>query len=176
MKKGLKIIVLVVLVIGLIFGIYKLASYKEPPFDIKIEFSPKYTVINQTKIPYLDTIVQAGLISLNSDSVNIRIFPLEIAKNIQIQGVDLKAFVTGTGSVYVIYIEDSGRSKDIEILSHELVHLKQYQDKRLVINGQVSIWLGDTLNIKSYNDRPWEIEAFRKQGELDKNIRKLLYN
>lgn len=55
-------------------------------------------------------------------------------------------------------------------LAHEMVHVKQYVRGQyrgeLSRNGKMKrIWLGKTYSV-AYLKRPWEKEAFRREGEL----------
>lgn len=55
------------------------------------------------------------------------------------------------------------------ILCHELWHLKQYQEGRLVISQDHKkvTWEGKEFdNSKEYDMRPWENEAFSQQNKL----------
>lgn len=60
------------------------------------------------------------------------------------------------------------------ILCHELWHLKQYQEGRLVVSQDHKkvIWEGKEYdNTKEYDTRPWENEAFSKQNKLWKSYK-----
>ena len=55
-------------------------------------------------------------------------------------------------------------------LAHEMVHAKQYirgqYRAEWARNGKVKkLWLGKTYSV-AYLKRPWELEAFRREGEL----------
>jgi hypothetical protein len=55
-------------------------------------------------------------------------------------------------------------------LAHEMVHAKQYvrgqYRAELSRNGKVKkLWLGRVYSV-AYLKRPWELEAFRREGEL----------
>jgi hypothetical protein len=55
-------------------------------------------------------------------------------------------------------------------LAHEMVHAKQYirgqYRAEWACNGKVKkLWLGKTYSV-AYLKRPWELEAFRREGEL----------
>ena len=55
-------------------------------------------------------------------------------------------------------------------LAHEMVHAKQYvrgqYRSELSRNGRMKkIWLGKQYSV-AYMKRPWEIEAFSREGEL----------
>lgn len=60
------------------------------------------------------------------------------------------------------------------ILCHELWHLKQYQEGRLVVSQDHKkvVWEGKEYdNTKEYDTRPWENEAFSKQNKLWKSYK-----
>lgn len=55
-------------------------------------------------------------------------------------------------------------------LAHEMVHAKQYirgqYRAELSRNGKMKrFWLGKQYSVE-YRKRPWEVEAFRREGEL----------
>jgi hypothetical protein len=52
----------------------------------------------------------------------------------------------------------------IRTLFHELVHLKQYVDGRLV-NGSPNTWKGHVYT-ETYTNLPWEIEAFDLEEKM----------
>ncbi|HRT03891.1 MAG TPA: hypothetical protein P5513_08125, partial [Candidatus Diapherotrites archaeon] len=63
-------------------------------------------------------------------------------------------------------------------LSHEFVHIDQYDRGDLKIIGNYFIWKGDTVDMRDvkYEYRPFEKEAFSKQSYITKKLVKLLYN
>ena len=55
-------------------------------------------------------------------------------------------------------------------LAHEMVHVKQYVRGHYKVtpsrNGKLKkFWLGKTYSVQ-YHKRPWELEAFGREGEL----------
>ncbi len=61
------------------------------------------------------------------------------------------------------------------VLCHEAVHLAQYISGRLKYNHKTGVctWNGQSYAADyPYRSRPWEIEAFAKQGKLLKDYRK----
>ena len=68
----------------------------------------------------------------------------------------------------IIIISKRLSVKDIiRTLFHELVHVRQYESKRLKHNG---IWEGRTYDCE-YDKLPWEVEAF----ELEERMMKFFY-
>lgn len=53
----------------------------------------------------------------------------------------------------------------IRTLFHELVHVKQYVEGRLVTEGEVNRWEG-IVWIDKYENLPWEVEAFKLEEEI----------
>lgn len=49
-------------------------------------------------------------------------------------------------------------------LFHELVHVKQYEDGRLIYNSQR--WLDAKKNNLTYTELPWEVEAFELEEKM----------
>jgi hypothetical protein len=179
MKKILKISGIVLIILLIILILYKIFTYKEQSFN-KFEFKSYNYVFNMTQIPYLDTIVHSGLQALDIDSVIVVIKPL-IDKEVVIPGdLIVKAYIKGTGFQYIIFIDKLNRYESITTLSHELIHLKQYYNKDLILldNIKIPIWKGDTIDVKdyTYENRPWEKEAYNNQNKIASEMKLLLYN
>lgn len=69
--------------------------------------------------------------------------------------------------VYIMYVKDGFH--DIDILCHEIVHLDQYERGDLFISPDYKeiTWEGRKYDASlPYDERPWENEAFFKQGAL----------
>lgn len=75
-----------------------------------------------------------------------------------------------------IVIEDSTPNLVIGNIAHELTHVKQYEDRDLLVDGQYIIWkrtekflLRDYSTNKKYDVHvkwPWEAEAYKNQKIL----------
>lgn len=178
MKKFLKIIGIILAILILIFIIYKIFTYKEQTFN-KFDFKNYHHVFNMTETLYLDTIVHSGLQSLNIDSVIVIIKPLKDKEGLLPGDLVTKAYIKTNGVQYIIFIDKSNRIDNITILSHELIHLKQYYKNELILinDGKTPIWKGDTINLKNYTyeNRPWEKEAFDNQNRIASEMKKMLY-
>lgn len=178
MKKIIKIAGIIMLILLIIFVVYKISTYKEKTFN-KFPFKRYHYVYNLTQVSYLDTIVHAGLQTLNIDSVTVVIKPLINKEGILPGDLITKAYIRGEGFQYIIFIDKFNRDENITTLSHELIHLKQYYkfEMKLVNKGTIPIWKGDTINIKNYTyeNRPWEKEAYDNQYKIESQIKKILY-
>jgi predicted metallopeptidase len=178
MKKIFKVLIIVVLVIIVFFLIKN--SRKETYFK-PVSLSTTNTITNGGNSPFMDTIVSVGLDVLNVNNCNIVIKSMD--DNIKNRffnqnGLNLQAAVVGTNDMYDIFIDNINKSETITVLSHELVHLKQYNSGDLnVVGGGIVIWKGNKINVLDipYEQRPWEIEAFNKQGDVASKIIKIIY-
>jgi len=179
MSKPIKIIGIILFSFILIFIAYEIfIPTKDYPFS-KIEIVNYHHLYNLTNRTYLDTIVESGLQSLKIDTVTVVIKNID-KSSIVINGedIDLKAYIVVNNDTYYIFIGDYSRNESITILSHELIHLRQYYDKMLLISRTgVYLWLGDVIDISNmdYNQRPWEIEAFDNQSDNANAMKYILY-
>jgi len=176
-KKILKIIGIILLIFLIMFVVWKIISYEEKTFNT-IAFEPGHKIFNTTEQNYLDTIVHAGIQNIDIDSIIIVIKPLINKSDILTHGdIDLKAHIVGEGLQYIIYIDKFSRKENIKILSHELIHLKQYYNKDLTIKNGKVLWKDKEININeySYEKLPWEEEAFNEQHILESKIKGILY-
>jgi len=154
--------------------------YKEQTFN-RIDIETTNMIANRTDRNYLDSIVYVGLNELNLDSVAITI--RQISPEVQAMfdsNSQLKAHIIGKGNQYIIFVDEMSRDEAIKVLSHELIHLKQYYTKKLILEKDKVIWDGrevyqTEINETKYEQRPWEAEAFAGQRGLENKIREILY-
>lgn len=83
-------------------------------------------------------------------------------------------------SIYSVYLDRDLNDRELYVvLCHESIHLKQYMDKRLILNkgSKDSVLFDDKLYFASsdYYNRPWEKEAYNSQYKLVKILKGLLY-
>jgi predicted metallopeptidase len=155
-------------------------SSKEKYFE-SIELSENNTITNFSSHRYVDTVVSVGLDLLNikDNYVTIRDVPEQIVESFKQQNdMDLGASIIGAKDQYIIYINKMSKTTSTKIISHELIHLEQYDSDRLrVIGNGVVMWEGREINVLDipYNDRPWEKEAFKRQDDLEKKLLEKLY-
>ena len=154
--------------------------YKEQTFN-RINIETTNMVANRTDRDYLDSIVYVGLNELNLDSVAITI--RQISPDVQARfdsESQLKAHIIGKENQYIIFVDELSRDEAIKVLSHELIHLKQYYTKKLILEKDKVYWDGreiyqTEINETEYERRPWEAEAFAGQRGLETKIREILY-
>lgn len=174
-----KIVIISLFILSILFFFYLIFFNSSNTFK-NIKNLNKGKIVNTTDDKYIDTILYCGLNLSNIDSINIVILPIENKSKYLYfnDNIEFKALINYYSGVYYLYIDDNTRNENIEIISHEIVHINQYYNKKLILlnNGYV-IWNGDTLNGNkiNYYERPWEIEAFSEQNIIKNKILKILY-
>ena len=175
-----KITIVIGIILLLVIGYFLLRPIEEQYFN-KITIPPTSVVTNQTKDSYLDTIVHVGLNILEIDTVFVQIKKLPKSQKSDDEDIDLVASIISDGkNQFVIFVrENDSRNENIEKISHELIHLRDYYTQKLILFDEWGIIYGDEewedLRSMEYRDRPWEIEAFKEGPILEKKIKNKLY-
>lgn len=180
--KTKKIILGIFLIIGMIAILYFLNKQQKDryftttPIDYDINF-----VMNETEMTFLDTIAYLGMKQLGMESNLIKFIPLSdnAKEEFKIQtDSDLRAHLIYQDKISYIYIDKMTKDESILVMSHEFLHIKQYDSQRLkLIKAGKVVWLGDTIDVVTidYNSRPWEIEAFKEERSFRDSLLKILY-
>ena len=174
MTKKNRNIVIIVLVILLAVLATVLITYREKTFNI-IELGKENAVLNRTDKLYLDTIVSVGLNELGIAGITVLIDPLE--KELTTGEFEIQAHIIGTQNQFIIFTNEFSREKALEVMSHELIHLQQYNTGRLVKTDGGVIWEGyyiESIGEIPYMSRPWELEAFVLGENLKRTLRVIL--
>ena len=92
----------------------------------------------------------------------------------------MQAHIRQTDGGFIIWIAELNRMQNIEVISHELIHLQQYSNKDLILTEENKTLIYKDIkyevgNLPSYDSRPWETEAFAKQEDLKTKIKNILY-
>jgi hypothetical protein len=165
----------------LIIGYFILRPTEERYFD-KITIPPTSVVTNFTNDAYLDTIVHVGLNILEIDTVFIQIRILDSnTVSIDADNEILAGIMSGKGNQYVIVVrKNDSRYENIEKISHELIHLRDYHNKTLILFDNYGAIYGDKewedFRTMEYKQRPWEAAAFKEGPKLANKIREKLYS
>ena len=178
MRKNTIITILILLTLIGLFFLLRYANrveYFEP-----VTLSENNYIINLSEEKYVDTIVSVGLdqLGIKECSVTIEKMPQRIKDLFYEQNqLNLEATVFGDNFMFSILTNDLNRGNSILVLSHELIHLKQYNSGRLVYVGDGFVTFDNKVYKVTdipYNDRPWEKEAFEQQYDLADKVRKIL--
>ena len=146
---------------------------------IEIEVPESVEIINGTNYKKLDAIVKAlayKIFKFNEIRLHIHYLPKHInSGEVQYFGIVEKAFDT-EHSYIILLSKHLGVRRLKRILSHEFVHINQYERYDLIVNGTDFVWKGEEGNFKEipYKDRGFEIEALERQATVLKDLNKIL--
>lgn len=177
MKTKTKLILIVSLILIAIGLLSLLINSNNEDYFNPIELSLNNYVTNNGLPKYLDTIITVSLDVANVQGINLVLDKISSEAQNQFSGGDLKAHMRYAYNHFYLFTDDYGRDESIEIFSHEVIHVQQYFSNDLVYDGVKVYWKGEEfdLNEIEYSDRPWEKEAFEKQGEISKQVKNILY-
>ncbi len=178
MKKNTIITILIVLAL---IGLFFLLQYtNRTQYYNKVTLSGDNYIFNLGEDKYVDTIVSVGLkeLDVKGCSVTIEEMPQKIKDLFYQQNqMNLEATVFGENDMYDILTSNLNRSSAILVISHELIHLKQYRTGRLNYVDDGFVTFDDKVYKVTdipYNNRPWEVEAFNQQHDLARKVEKVL--
>jgi hypothetical protein len=174
---------LIILLIGILVGyaIYKSYQFENSPMKAFSFSEYPNEITNFSSTPYLDTVTHVMLRDMGVFGVRIALHDVTntVSTNIMAGSV-VNGFVAERfdGVIQVFILPDKSKIQTFQILSHELIHVKQLVDGRLnVLDGNTAIWNGDTVDIHKweYKNRPWEVEAYNNQNSIRWNAINFLY-
>lgn len=174
MKKKLLIIIIGLFVI--LFVVYLILNYKDPNRPFKtIELSGGNLIQNNTYPPYYDTVLSVAMDRMGMVGNHVIVSKLSDVAKSQFDG-ELKAHIRYHNKTFYLFVIDMNKSESIEVLSHEVIHMHQYTTGNLVYDGKV-VWMGEVfdLNSQEYEVRPWEKDAFNRQGKLINEVKEVLW-
>jgi len=89
---------------------------------------------------------------------------------------ELKAHIRLFNGVYYLFVGALNRAEAIQVMSHEIVHIQQYNSGELVYENEEVKWQGEVYILdEEYERRPWERDAFSKQNSVESIILNTLY-
>lgn len=170
----LKILGVILLLVLIILIIIK-NGVVERTFN-QVTLSKDNQIYNRTKTPYYDTIMSVGLSSMNIKNVKVIITNLSKEAKNKFEG-ELKAHIRYHQGIFYLFINDESRVASIDIISHEIIHIIQYQSQNLIFENDKVFYKNTEYDLMRipYENRPWEIEAFEKQNEVRNLIEGYLY-
>jgi hypothetical protein len=169
------IVILIILLTTLLISIA--ADSTEKPFN-QIELSENNQIVNNTAISFLDTIASVGLDAAGITGVHLEIYKLTDEAKDNFSGGELNAHIRYHNGIYYMFIDEMSRQKSITVVSHEIVHINQYQTGMLDYLGDRDIlWNGELISLDNveYENRPWETDAYLKETEISTKVSGILY-
>lgn len=180
MNKIKYIILGVVVIIFLFFFMKKILTKKS--FN-DFNFPDTLVVNNYTEHSNADTITMVLLHEIfDYDTMKVNIFDLSNFK--QMRNTEFSGYIIKNRNFdksYDIFIAKKLPISLNKILSHEIIHLNQFETGRLkYVDDQPSkmIYEGDTIDLNSvdYYERPFEKDAFSKQSSITRQLNNTLYS
>lgn len=139
--------------IGAVFigFIYLVATYDSSFNSVDLSHSPN-SVATHNVPSFMDTVAHVGLKEADLESLAVNIYPIPPAMS-ESSKDDLKldAYVVDgvQPNTYSIFIDtDISKTQSIAILSHEIIHIQQRDQGRLIINEHWVVFEGDTIGFK----------------------------
>ena len=177
MKINFKTLGIVTLVIGSI-ALVILALNKDDSEEYfkQVELSNSNNIVNSlNRMHYYDTILAVGMDAAGLNGVTIVLNDLSDAAKNQFNG-ELKAHIRLFDGEYYLFLGSINRNEAITVVSHEIIHMLQYQSGDFIYENEEITWLGTSYSLEGdYETRPWERDAFEKQDNIEKAIRSILY-
>lgn len=177
MKIHSKILGISILIMGfIVLTISSLNNDDTEDYFKEVELSNTNTVINSlNRLHYYDTILIVGMEVAGLNGVTIILNNLSDAAKNQFSG-ELKAHIRLYNGNYYLFLGALNRDEAITVISHEIIHMQQYQSGDFVYENEEITWLGIPYSLDGdYETRPWERDAFEKQNNIEKTIRSVLY-
>jgi len=178
MKNNKLLILIAIVLIGLIsLIIFRSETNEEPSFN-NVELKQGNSIVNGTLPTFYDTILSVGLELAGIEGVTVNIEELSDNAKKQFDG-ELNAHIRYVGGRFYLFIDPLSKRRAITVISHEIIHMKQYLDGTFKYDdaNELITWDGEAYLLEgiNYNDRPWESEAFQLEGQLASQISNLVY-
>ena len=142
----------------------------------EISLSENNSVINKELPAYYDTIISVGLDAAGISGVYVVVGQLTDAAKEQFNG-ELKAHIRFYNGVYYLFTNEMDKAEAIRVISHELIHINQYNTGQLIYDDGEITWNGEKYDLSTldYDYRPWEKDAFDREGDLSNKISEILH-
>lgn len=182
-KNNLKITLVIIAVIAMVVTLMYLSINQHKidnrPFK-KQDFPKTIVVENNTEYERIDTIVYVLASNIfNLDTLKVIIYPM--INKINSEKYDFYAYTSKIyfkSHEYLVFINPKLSFSNLKMtMSHEFIHIEQYEKDGLEIINNLATFKGRKYDLRDieYMDRPFEIEAFNEQNEILIKLDSLLY-
>lgn len=163
------------MVFGLISWLVFSDVDSDKPFE-SVELSYNNTISNGLFPKYIDTVLHVGLDVAGVKGVTVVINQLTDEAKSNFSSGELKAHIRYFNGIFYLFTNEMSRKESIEVMSHEIIHIKQYNDGILVYENNEVYWNGQLFLLEDvdYDNRPWEREAFSLQSDVSNQISEIL--
>lgn len=179
MNKKKAIFLAIVLCLLTFLAVY----YNTRPEPVKkvFEISNTIKVVNLSNRPYIDTLVAVTLQEIfQLDTVKVTIFDMK--QYLDSEEYIISGYITkdhyNPHSYYIFINPERLMVSVYAFLSHELLHLQQMEEGRLVpLDNWGQVYRGDTIAyaLVPYGKRMSEIETFMSEGRIERRLKQLIY-
>lgn len=172
-----KIFITLIAIVLIALVLWRISIYNNKPFS-QVQLSSSNYIINRSTMGFLDTVISVGLSQQNLTNLLIEIKRIPDERRGDLgEGIEVKAYVSTSGTQFIIYTDNLKHRESISIMAHELIHIKQYASNELKLIGGFPWWKGEMYSLMAvrYEDRPWEIEAVEQAKDLTRLITNSLY-
>jgi len=172
---------IIALILGLIITLLIYFDFDSKKNKNTFVFPNSIIVQNNTEYKSIDTLIMLSANKLfNYDTINIKVYYMQTSI-VTTEDFIVYAYIQKDPNIdhsYILFLNRDISVSVEKIIAHEMVHLKQLEDGDLVQNslGHV-IYKGDSINLYKikYNNRPYEIEAFKNESIIKNKLNHLLY-
>jgi len=182
MKKWWVILLVVIAIVSLFIILIIVQKKKDArPFN-QFTFPETVMVTNGTTFEKADTIIMvlANKI-MGMDTADIKVYYIPDVVNsgeMEFYGI-VQQLPFGEHKYLILLNKKLSLSNLKTTLSHEFVHIDQYERCDLFVYGNMYDWKdekGKFFSDVKYENRPFEKEAIEQQGKIVKELNKLLYD
>ena len=147
----------------------------------KYVFPSTVSVRNHSSYSRADTVIMVLATKVFSfDTLSIRLYDIPEITERQ-SSMELFAMVQQLPfeeHSYILFLRPGMDDEKMKLsLSHEFVHICQYERGELIMYGSYAIWNDIVIRLSDvpYMERPFEIEAFLQQRSVKKRLNRVLY-
>jgi len=178
-KKIYSIILVIIITIGVIILILLQKKRDARPFNT-YDFPETINIVNGTNYEKADTIVLVLANKIfNLNTLNLKIYYLSdlIVSEDMIYNAIIQQLHFGHNNYLLLLNKNLSLSQLKLTLSHEFVHINQYQSGDLKVYKHYAIFKGDSIFFRDvkYRDRSFEKDAFKNQTKILKELNNFLY-
>ena len=139
-RKTLIILVLSVLLVGLISFLLINTSFSEESYFNQVKLSDNNFITNTEVSTFYDTIISVGLDEVGVSGVNVVVSELSNGAKEKFDYGELKAHVRYFNGTYYLFLDKYDRRESIDIISHEIIHISQYNTGQLIYENGELYW------------------------------------
>jgi hypothetical protein len=176
--KTKRLLIILGIIISMILLFILLTNSKNRSYKTVTLSENNFVLFPSPKYGIYDTILRIALDVENLKNITLVILELDEKSKTEFDG-ELRAKIIQYDEIYYLYVNDLTNKELITVLSHEVIHIRQYESKKIIYDRKTKkvFWENEVvdLDLVPYEKRPWEIEAFAQEGDLSIKVEKIIY-